>query len=159
MNEHERIRRKLTTLTAGTLPPEEEATVRAHLAACPECAGEARTWGRLAEAIERLPESSPTPARLARIAVLAQARREEVLEKRWNRLVLTGLVLYGWALFIVTWPLLPTAVSWLGERLAMPWFVVVILGLGLWWSFCWVIGLALLPLLRQQQVDLEEKVL
>ena len=158
MSDHEQIRMNLAALAASALSPAEEAAARAHLAACPECAREEQVWRRLLEAMQRIPETLPTPARLARIKALALERREEVLERRWNRLVLTGLVLYGWALFVVIWPLLPTAVGWLSERLALPWFALVILGLGLWWSFCWVIGLALLPLLRRQKVDLEEKV-
>lgn len=158
MSEHEPIRQKLAALHAGTLSPAEEAELHAHLAACPACAREEQVWHRLLGAMQRLPETLPTPARLARIKALVVARREEVLERRWNRLVLTGLVLYGWALFVVVWPLLPAAVGWLSERLALPWFALVILGLGLWWSFCWVIGLALLPLLRQKKIDLEEKV-
>lgn len=159
MSEHEQIRKNLVRLIAGTLTAEEEAALRAHLAACPACAHEAQVWQRLRGTLERIPETLPTPARLARIKALAVAHREEVLERRWNRLVLTGLVLYGWALFVVVWPLLPALIDWLGTQLSLPWFVVVIAGLGLWWSFCWVIGLALLPLLRKaEKVDLEEKV-
>lgn len=158
MSEHEQVRKNLAARAAGVLSPAEQAELRAHLAACPECAREERVWHRLLEAMERIPETLPTPARLARIKAMAVARREELLERRWNRLVLTGLVLYGWALFLIIWPLLPAAVGWLSERLALPWFALVILGLGAWWSFCWVIGLALLPLLQRQKVDLEEKV-
>lgn len=158
MSDHEQVRNRLGLLVTGGLSAEEEARLRAHLAACPDCARQEEAWRRLVKAMGRIPETLPTRARLARIAALAQARRQEVLARRWNRLVLTGLVLYGWALFIVVLPLLPAGVSWLGERLALPWFVVVTVGLGLWWTFCWVIGLALLPLLRRHSVDLEEKV-
>lgn len=160
MTKHEKTRKSLAALAAGALAPEEEACARAHLSACPDCAREEQVWRRLLGAIGRIPATVPAPARLGRIAALARARRQEVLARRWNRLVLAGLVLYGWALFVVSWPLLPAAVDWLGSRLALPWFAVVILGLGLWWSFCWVIGLALLPLLRQtEKIDLEEKVI
>ncbi|MGH9804996.1 MAG: hypothetical protein ACRD4D_07470, partial [Candidatus Acidiferrales bacterium] len=68
-------------------------------------------------------------------------------------------ILYGWALFAVIAPLAPAGVDWLSQWLAMPWFVVVAVALGLWWSFCLVVGLALLPVLRTQSFDLEEKVL
>ncbi|HSC77940.1 MAG TPA: hypothetical protein VLB32_05195, partial [Candidatus Acidoferrales bacterium] len=80
------------------------------------------------------------------------------LEQRWNRLVLTGLILYGWALFLVIWPLLPTVTEWLSQQLRLPWFAVVGLALLLWWSFCWVIGLGLLPLLRDEKAELEERI-
>jgi anti-sigma factor RsiW len=159
MNEHEQTRKNLAALEAGLLTADEEAAARAHLAACPDCAREADVWRRLRAAVEGIPETLPAPARLHRLAALAQAHREGVLEKRWNRLVLTGLVLYGWALWIVVAPLLPVVIDWLAARLALPWPAVVVLGLAFWWSFCWVIGLALLPLLRQREAELEEKVL
>ena len=159
MNAHEQTRKSLAALAAGLLPAAEEAAARAHLAACADCAREVEVWRRLRGAIERIPETLPAPARLARLAARAQAHREQTLEKRWNRLVLAGLVLYGWALWIVVAPLLPVAIDWLAARLALPWPAVVVLGLAFWWSFCWVIGLALLPLLRQREAELEEKVL
>lgn len=158
MNEHEKTQSSLPQLIAGTLSPSEAIQVRSHLAECGECARQEQVWRGLARAMKRIPETTPTPVRLARIAALAQARREEVLEHRWNRLVLTGLVLYGWALFVVSVPLLPAGVKWLEMHLALPLPAVVILALIFWWSFCWVIGLALLPLLREQRADLEEKV-
>lgn len=159
MNEHRQVREKLAALVAGTLTVDEAAQVRAHLAACPQCRREEEVWQRLLGAMQRLPVTLPGPARLARIAARAEARRQEVLEQRWNRLVLTGLVLYGWALFVVVLPLLPVGVRWLAEQFSLHWFVVVVLGLGLWWSFCWVIGLSLLPVLRAQRRQLEEKIL
>lgn len=158
MSEHEEMRKNLAALAAGLLAPAAEEAVRAHLGACPACAREAETWRRLVGAMERLPAALPNPARLARLTALAQARRAELLERRWNRLVLTGLVLYGWALWVVALPLLPVVVDWLAARLALPGFAVVILGLAFWWSFCWIIGLALLPLLRQREAALEEKI-
>lgn len=158
MTEHEQTRKNLAALAAGTLAPEEGAAARAHLAVCPDCAREAEVWRRLLEAIERIPETLPAPARVERLAALAALRRDELLEKRWNRLVLAGLVLYGWALWVVAVPLLPRGFEWLAARLTLPGFAIVILGLVFWWSFCWVIGLALLPLLRRRGVELEEKI-
>jgi len=158
MSEHEEMRKNLAGLVAGQLAPAAAEAARAHLAACPDCAQEAEVWRRLVGAMQRLPVTAPRPARLARIAALAHAHRQETLEKRWNRLVLIGLVLYGWALWVVAAPLLPVVVDWLAARLALPGFAVVILGLAFWWSFCWVIGLALLPLLRQREAALEEKI-
>ena len=158
MNQHQQTREKLAALVAGLLAPREASRVQDHLAVCPECRREEEVWRRLLRAMQRVPETLPTPARLAHIAARAEAHRQEVLEQRWNRLVLTGLVLYGWALWVVVAPLLPAAVDWLAARLALPGFAVVILGLAFWWSFCWVIGLALLPLLRQREAGLEEKI-
>ena len=158
MTEHDKIRQTLAALAAGALEPAEESAARAHLEACAECARAWESWQRLGRAVERLPAAPLSPQRLSRIAAAAEARRQHVLERRWNRLVLTGLVVYGWALFMVSWPLLPAAIEWLGGLLRLPWFAVVLVGLTLWWSFCTVIGLGLLPLLRGQKAELEEKV-
>jgi len=157
MNDHDRIRAALAGVAAGTLAPDDN--LRAHLEACTTCAAELERFRRLAAAVERLPQPELSAAALGRMKRLAIARREAVLEHRWNRLVLTGLILYGWALFAVIAPLVPVGVDWVAQRLAMPWFAVVALALGLWWSFCLVVGLALLPVLRAQSFDLEEKVL
>lgn len=159
MNDHNRVRENLAALAAGTLAPEEAARAHAHLGGCATCARELTQWRRLLAAVERLPEAELAPATIMRLAAHARARRQEVLERRWNRLVLTGLILYGWSLFVVVLPLLPVGVGWLAERLAMHWFALVVLGLGLWWSFCWVIGLALLPLFRTLKVEVEENAL
>jgi anti-sigma factor RsiW len=158
MTEHENTRQNLAALAAGTLSPAEESAARAHLEACAECARAWESWQRLTTAVERLPGAELAPQRLRRMATAAQARREHVLERRWNRLVLAGLVVYGWALFVVSWPLLPAAIEWLSGLLRLPWFAVVVVGLTLWWSFCIVIGLGLYPLLRSQSAELEEKV-
>lgn len=158
MTEHEKIRLTLASLAAGTLDPAEATAARAHLDACSDCAREWESWQRLTTAVERLPAATLAPQRLSRLAAAAEARRQHVLERRWNRLVLTGLVVYGWALFMVSWPLLPATIEWLSGLLRLPWFAVVVVGLTLWWSFCAVIGLGLLPLLRGQKAELEEKV-
>ncbi|HSC77817.1 MAG TPA: zf-HC2 domain-containing protein [Candidatus Acidoferrales bacterium] len=158
MSEHEKIRARLAALTAGTLSVAEAAEAKAHLAACASCASEFARWQRLERAVTQLPAAEPSTVSVSRIAALATARRWQVLERRWNRLVLTGLILYGWALFLVIWPLLPTVTEWLSQQLRLPWFAVVGLALLLWWSFCWVIGLGLLPLLRDERPELEEKV-
>ena len=158
MSEHEKTRRNLAALAAGTLEPAEESAARAHLEACGECARAWTSWQRVTSAVERLPGAEIAPQRLGRIAAAAQARRQHVLECRWNRLVLAGLVFVGWALFVVSWPLLPLAIEWLSGLLRLPWFAVVVVGLTFWWSFCLVIGLGLLPLLRGGKAELEEKV-
>ena len=158
MSEHETISSKLAELAAGTLSEAEAAAARRHLAACALCGVEFARWQQLGRAVTQLPAAEPSAARVARIAALATARRWQVLERRWNRLVLTGLILYGWALFLVAWPLLPTATDWLSQQLRLPGFAVALLALSLWWSFCWVIGLGLLPLLRGEKPELEEKV-
>jgi anti-sigma factor RsiW len=147
MNEHEQAQKKMAALLGGLLPAEEAARLRAHLARCPDCQQQEEVWNKLLGALQRIPETTPTPGLVARLARLATARRQEILERRWNRLVLTGLVVYGWLLFVVVVPLLPTGSVWLG----LPWFVTALLGSGLWLSFCWVIALGLLPLFRARR--------
>ncbi|MBI2955851.1 MAG: zf-HC2 domain-containing protein [Acidobacteria bacterium] len=159
MREHETAREKLAALLAGALTPTEEEAVRAHAAQCPACLRELEGWRRLLEALKAMPETLPAPARLGRIAALAAARRVEVLERHWNRLVLTGLIAMGWAFFAVIGPVVPLAIEWLSARLGLPWFAVAVLGLTFWWSFCVVIGLGLLPLLRGERIEWEEKVI
>jgi anti-sigma factor RsiW len=158
MTEHEQTRKNLAALAAGALAPAVESAVRAHLESCAECARAWESWQHISRAVERLPVAQLSPQRLGRIAAAAEARRQHVLERRWNRLVLTGLVVYGWALFVVSWPLLPAAIEWLSGWTRLPWFGVVLVGLSFWWSFCMVIGLGLLPLLRRENARLEEKV-
>lgn len=153
MSDHKEIRAKLAELLAGGLPAKQEAAVRAHVAECGECARELELWKRLTAGLRRVPATSPTPARLARIAALAQARRAEVLEQRRNRLVLTGLALYGWALFLAAWPALESLTGWLGVSgsAVAP---VAVLG---WVTFTWMISFALLPLLRSLKATGKEK--
>lgn len=157
MSEHKAARQKLAALVAGTLVADEEARVRAHLADCPECVRQERVWRSLLKALERIPETVPTQARLARIAALAQARREEVLVAKRARMLLTGLVLFGWAWFVVAWPALSVIRDWLVESLAVPPLAGSLLTAGLWWVASLVMGLALLPLLRQWKKELKEK--
>lgn len=153
MSDHKEIRAKLAELLAGGLPAKQEAAVRAHVAECGECARELELWKRLTAGLRRVPATLPTPARLARIAALAQARRAEVLEQRRNRLVLTGLALYGWALFLAAWPALESLTGWLGVSgsAVAP---VAVLG---WVTFTWMISFALLPLLRSLKATGKEK--
>jgi anti-sigma factor RsiW len=96
MNDHGHARDKLAALAAGTLPSKEAAKLEAHVSECSACARELERWQRLLSAVERVPEASLPPAVVARVGARAQAHRHEVLERRWNRLVLLGLAAFGW---------------------------------------------------------------
>jgi anti-sigma factor RsiW len=159
MSEHEKTRKNLQALVAGLLSAEEERAASAHLAHCAECSRQVEIWRRLAGSLERLPEVAPAPARLARIAALARARRQEVMETRWNRLVLTGLVICGWMCFLIPLPLAPTVLRWVGGWLGLPSLVAGVLLLGSWWLFGWSIGMGLLPLLRARGQGWRERVI
>jgi len=109
--------------------------------------------------LQRLPETAPAPARLTRIAALARARREEVIAQRWNRLVVTGLVLFGWTLSLVTLQGVWTANQWLAgwtgwTAIDNLWTPVL-----LWLTLTWMAALALLPLLREHKTSTQENVL
>lgn len=71
--EHEGAR--LPALAAGTLPPEEERLVAAHVAGCSACAAEFAEWRSVREALRAAPHPQPAPATLeaVRMRVRAQA--------------------------------------------------------------------------------------
>lgn len=160
MSEHEHARRKLVALMAGTLSRSEEETVRAHLAQCPPCVREWESWKRLVAGLGRVPETRPTPARLARITTLAQARRREVMERRWNRTVLVSLAVFGWLFSLVSLTVGRFLVEGLvhagPEKSPVPWELLlpVLSGIGSFWVQVWVttaMVLATLPLLRRRR--------
>jgi anti-sigma factor RsiW len=96
MNEHDPTRSSLAALSAGALAPDEEARVREHLAGCKACAEAFARWHRLTTDLERLPQPALPMAAVTRMATRAEAHRQQVLERRWNRLVLLGLAAFGW---------------------------------------------------------------
>lgn len=158
MNEHEAFSELLKLEAAGLLELSERAKLEAHLAGCPACARERVRWQRLGQALRGGASEEPGAVLVARTRALARARLEEVAERRWNRLVLFGLVTYGWALWVVILPVLPTGADWLAARLGLPWIVTTLLLLLFWWSFTWVIGAATLPLLRRRKDVAEGRV-
>lgn len=156
---HETAQKNLVALAAGSLTEQQEGSLGAHLQTCSECSQQLETWQRLTQSLRRIPETTPTPARLARIAALARARREEVIAQRWDRLALTGLVLFGWTLSLVTLQGIWTANQWLANwsgwtALDNPWTPVL-----LWFTLTWMAALALLPLLREHITSAQENVL
>ena len=155
---HETAQKNLVALVAGNLPERTESSLRTHLQSCSECSRQLEVWQRLTQSLRRIPETTPTPARLARIAALARARREEVILQRQNRLVLTGLVLFGWTLSLLTLRGVWTANQWLAgwtgwTAIDNPWTPVL-----LWLTLTWMAALALLPLLREHKTSLQENI-
>ncbi len=156
---HSTAQKNLVALAAGSLTERQEDSLHTHLQTCSECSRQLETWQRLTGALQRLPETAPAPARLARIAALARARREEVIAQRWNRLVVTGLVLFGWTLSLVTLQGVWTANQWLAgwtgwSAIDNLWTPVL-----LWLTLTWMAALALLPLLREHKTSTQENVL
>ncbi len=148
MDEHDLFRGRVLDRAAGILGASEEAALERHLAGCPDCARESERWAGLAGALRALPAPPMDPARVSAIATLAAARRREVLERRRERLLLVGLAIFGWLLFLPGLPLARAFTEAVAGRLG--WRVPATAGFGIaaWWSLSWLTGLALLPLLR-----------
>jgi anti-sigma-K factor RskA len=71
----------LASYIVGALPPDERASLEAHLAQCAECAAEARSLQRVADAMARsVPQRTPRPELRARVleAVGASGRVSNV---------------------------------------------------------------------------------
>lgn len=155
---HEKAQKNLVALMAGGLSHGEETALRAHLQACAECSRQLEVWQRLTTSLQRTPATLPTPARLNRIAALARARREEVLVQRWNRLVLTGLVAFGWVLSLVTLQGIWSANQWLAEWTGWGAMADPVVPVLFWLAFTWMTALGLLPLLREHKNSMQENV-
>lgn len=155
---HETAQKNLVALAAGSLTEQQEGSLGAHLQTCSECSQQLETWQRLTQSLRRIPETTPTPARLARIAALARARREEVIALRWDRLVLTGLVLFGWTLSLVTLQGIWTANQWLAEWTGWGAMANPVVPVLFWLVFTWMAALGLLPFLREHKNSMQENV-
>ena len=155
---HETAKKNLVALVAGNLPERTESSLRTHLQSCSECSRQLEVWQRLTRSLRRIPETTPTPARLARIAALARARREEVILQRQNRLVLTGLVLFGWTLSLLTLRGVWEANQWLAAWTGWPVMANPVMPVLLWLTMTWMAALALLPLLREHKTSLQENI-
>lgn len=106
MNEHAEIRDLLTLAAAGALSAEEQRRVQEHLRGCADCKAEFEAWRQLAGALRELP-TPPAPAGLVertrrQLAHQAATRKEH----RWNHLMIGGLILFAWALTLLSWPVL-----------------------------------------------------
>lgn len=155
---HETAKKNLVALVAGNLPERTESSLRTHLQSCSECSRQLEVWQRLTQSLRRIPETTPTPARLARIAALARARREEVILQRRNRLVLTGLVLFGWTLSLLTLRGVWEANQWLAAWTGWPVMANPVMPVLLWFGLTWMAGIGLLPLLREHKTSLQENI-
>jgi anti-sigma-K factor RskA len=62
----------LASYVLGALPPGERAALEAHIATCPDCAAEARSLQRVADALARsVPQRTPSPELRARVLRIA----------------------------------------------------------------------------------------
>jgi anti-sigma factor RsiW len=157
MDEHETTRENLTALAAGLLPDTGAKAARQHLFACAACRRELESCRRMLQNLADLPAAGPSPFRLARVTALAVARREELLAKRRNAVVLAGLAMISWLFFLASLPLLSALSHWLGAWLGISPLPALILGIALWWGSNFFIGLSLVPLLHEHETEWEEK--
>lgn len=157
MDEHEKTGKILMALAAGLLPLADEKAAREHLLQCAACTRELESCRRMIQGLTYLPAAAPSAFRLARITALAVARREEIVANRRNTVVLVGLAVFSWLFFLASLPLLSTLTHRLGAWLGISSLLAFALGLTLWWGSSLLIGLSLVPLLREQGTKWEEK--
>jgi anti-sigma factor RsiW len=105
MNDHDEIRELLTLAAADALASGEEERVARHIQSCASCARELEDWQLLAGGLRRLPTPQPSAGVVERARARAEIRLAEEAEYRWHRGVMIFLILFAWALTLVSWPL------------------------------------------------------
>jgi len=105
MSEHDHVRELLALGAAGALEPEEEERVARHIRSCALCTEELEEWRRMAAGLRRLPTPQAPRGLVERARARAEARLAEESEHRWNRGVMIFLVVFAWALTLLSWPL------------------------------------------------------
>jgi anti-sigma factor RsiW len=133
---HETIRELLTLAAAGALGPEEALLVARHRETCNSCSAELERWGALIGGLRRLPTPQPRAVVVERARAQAAARLAEEIEHRWQRVVISALVLYAWILTLVTWPLFRLITGGLLTRLGpgfdQSWFLFAAFTILVW---------------------------
>jgi Putative zinc-finger len=104
MNDHEKIRELLALSVADALTHAEEEQVMNHVRSCAECSSELDSWRLLAAGMRRLPTPQPRPLIVERARARAEIRFAEEAERRWHRIVMIGVILFAWALTLMSWP-------------------------------------------------------
>jgi predicted anti-sigma-YlaC factor YlaD len=104
MSDHEKIRELLALSAADALTREEEEQVMNHIRACAGCSAELDNWRLLATGMRRLPTPQPRPLIVERARAQAAVRFAEEAEHRWHRIVMMGVILFAWALTLISWP-------------------------------------------------------
>jgi len=120
MNEHTEIRDLLTLAAAGALNADEQQRVEKHLRECTACKAEFESWQKLTTALSKLP-TPEAPAGLVertRRQLANQAAAQK--ERRWNHFLLACLILFGWALTLLSWPALQVAGDKAAQWLDVP---------------------------------------
>lgn len=103
MSEHESIRELLALAAAGVLSTEEERRVRNHASACEQCAADLQAWGRLSQALERMPVPQGPPGLAERTCSRVLDELAAAAERRWDDAVLAFLTLFAWTVGLAGW--------------------------------------------------------
>jgi anti-sigma factor RsiW len=117
MNEHTETLDLLTLAAAGALDADEQRRVEEHLRGCAACKAEFDTWCEITGALRELPTPEAPSGLVERtrrqLVNQAAARREH----RWNQLIIGFLIVFAWALTLLTWPVLQLVGNKLGQWL------------------------------------------
>ena len=150
MNDHEKIRELLALAVADALTRAEEEQVMNHVRSCTECSSELDSWRLLAAGMRRLPTPQPRPLIVERARARAEIRFAEEAEHRWHRIVMIGVILFAWALTLMSWPVVRLVsgglLGMLDPRLNHAW-----LGFAVFTTIVWMTGGAAAVFLSLQQ--------
>ena len=150
MNDHDKMRELLALSVADALTPAEEQQVMNHARSCAECSSELDSWRLLAAGMRRLPTPQPRPLIVERARARAEIRFAEEAEHRWHRIVMIGVILFAWALTLMSWPVVRLVsgglLGMLDPRLNHAW-----LGFAVFTTIIWMTGGAAAVFLSLQQ--------
>jgi anti-sigma factor RsiW len=150
MTDHQKIRELLSLAAADALEPKEELLLAEHLRSCSTCAAQMEEWRLLASGLRRLPTPQPRGVVVERARAMAQLRLAEHVEHRWNRAVMSGLIVFAWVLTLMSWPVVKFVsggfLSMLDPRFSHTWLVFAVFT-----TLAWAGGGAAAILLSLQQ--------
>ena len=150
MNDHDKMRELLALSVADALTRAEEEQVMNHARSCAECSSELDSWRLLAAGMRRLPTPQPRPLIVERARARAEIRFAEEAEHRWHRIVMIGVILFAWALTLMSWPVVRLVsgglLGMLDPRLNHAW-----LGFAVFTTIIWMTGGAAAVFLSLQQ--------
>jgi Putative zinc-finger len=150
MSNHDKIRELLALAAADALTRNEEEQVMTHVRSCAACSSDLDGWRLLAAGMRRLPTPQPRPLIVERARARAAIRFAEEAEHRWHRIVMMGVILFAWALTLISWPIVRLVsgglLGMLDPGLNQAW-----LGFAIFTTIVWMTGGAAAVFLSLQQ--------
>lgn len=150
MSEHDEIRELLGLAASGALEREEEERVARHIRSCALCSEELEDWRRIATGLRRLPTPQAPRGLVERARARAEARLAEEAEQRWSQGVIIFVIVFAWAITLLSWPLVRLVsgglLGMLDPRLNQAWIAFAVLT-----TLAWVGGGAAAILLSLHQ--------